>query len=208
MQCVTLLLLSLSAVGALRLGQPRMTSRVLRRAAGVLPRSPLAPTTVGVRAASSRLFSTAVLDEKLATALKSPHPYRNITPNIMEKVGRNLHLMEKHPLGIIKGKIEEYFNKYAAEKGQSNFEMFDNLSPYVNVKNCFDDLRVGPDHVSRRQSDTYYIDDKHVLRTHTSAHQSTLISSGKTAFLCTGDVYRRDEIDASHYPVFHQMEGA
>jgi phenylalanyl-tRNA synthetase alpha subunit len=30
---------------------------------------------------------------------------------------------------------------------------------------------------------------------------------GKTAFVCTGDVYRRDEIDASHYPVFHQMEG-
>jgi phenylalanyl-tRNA synthetase alpha chain len=30
---------------------------------------------------------------------------------------------------------------------------------------------------------------------------------GKKAFLCTGDVYRRDEIDSSHYPVFHQMEG-
>lgn len=30
---------------------------------------------------------------------------------------------------------------------------------------------------------------------------------GYDAFLCSGDVYRRDEIDASHYPVFHQMEG-
>ena len=46
-----------------------------------------------------------------------------------------------------------------------------------------------------------------VLRTHTSAHQCTLIRSGHTAFLCSGDVYRKDEIDASHYPVFHQMEG-
>jgi phenylalanyl-tRNA synthetase alpha subunit len=27
------------------------------------------------------------------------------------------------------------------------------------------------------------------------------------AFLCSGDVYRRDEIDATHYPIFHQMEG-
>jgi phenylalanyl-tRNA synthetase alpha chain len=45
------------------------------------------------------------------------------------------------------------------------------------------------------------------LRTHTSAHQTTYISKGVQAFLCTGDVYRRDEIDASHYPVFHQMEG-
>jgi phenylalanyl-tRNA synthetase alpha chain len=45
------------------------------------------------------------------------------------------------------------------------------------------------------------------LRTHTSAHQTHFISSGVESFLCTGDVYRRDEIDASHYPVFHQMEG-
>jgi phenylalanyl-tRNA synthetase alpha chain len=46
-----------------------------------------------------------------------------------------------------------------------------------------------------------------VLRTHTSAHQRQFISSGESAFLCSGDVYRRDEIDATHYPIFHQMEG-
>lgn len=45
------------------------------------------------------------------------------------------------------------------------------------------------------------------MRTHTSAHQTHFISQGIPAFLCSGDVYRRDEIDASHYPVFHQMEG-
>jgi phenylalanyl-tRNA synthetase alpha chain len=46
-----------------------------------------------------------------------------------------------------------------------------------------------------------------VLRTHTSAHQCELIKAGHRSFLCAGDVYRRDAIDASHYPVFHQMEG-
>jgi len=46
-----------------------------------------------------------------------------------------------------------------------------------------------------------------MLRAHTSAHQAELISSGLDAFLCSGDVYRRDEIDRSHYPVFHQTEG-
>jgi phenylalanyl-tRNA synthetase alpha chain len=46
-----------------------------------------------------------------------------------------------------------------------------------------------------------------VLRTHTSAHQTELLRSGQLAFLATGDCYRRDEIDSSHYPVFHQMEG-
>jgi formate hydrogenlyase subunit 6/NADH:ubiquinone oxidoreductase subunit I len=40
-----------------------------------------------------------------------------------------------------------------------------------------------------------------------SAHQSTLLGRGLESFLVTGDVYRRDEIDRTHYPVFHQMEG-
>ena len=34
-----------------------------------------------------------------------------------------------------------------------------------------------------------------------------LLKSGLNVFLCTGDVYRRDTIDRSHYPIFHQMEG-
>jgi len=46
-----------------------------------------------------------------------------------------------------------------------------------------------------------------MLRAHTSAHQVDLLKSGLNAFLCTGDVYRRDTIDRSHYPIFHQMEG-
>jgi len=51
--------------------------------------------------------------------------------------------------------------------------------------------------------------DKNLLNnpTNNSAHQSTLLGKGLEAFLCTGDVYRRDEIDRTHYPVFHQMEG-
>ncbi len=48
---------------------------------------------------------------------------------------------------------------------------------------------------------------KMMLRGHTSAHQRELVRSGLDAFLLAGDVYRRDEIDTSHYPVFHQMEG-
>jgi phenylalanyl-tRNA synthetase alpha chain len=46
-----------------------------------------------------------------------------------------------------------------------------------------------------------------VLRCHTSAHQAELLRTKQPAFLVTGDVYRRDSIDATHYPVFHQMEG-
>ncbi|XP_076766155.1 phenylalanyl-tRNA synthetase, mitochondrial isoform X2 [Xylocopa sonorina] len=45
-----------------------------------------------------------------------------------------------------------------------------------------------------------------MLRAHTTAHQTVLISMGLNNFLVIGDVYRRDEIDSTHYPVFHQVD--
>ena len=137
----------------------------------------------------------------------------NVTPYIAALVGRELHTKPDHPLGIIKGKIAEYFESLDG----TPFESVDNLDPVVNAQACFDDLLIPPDHPGRMPSDTYYISrpggkesassQDVLLRTHTSAHQSALMRSGKEAFLCTGDVYRRDEIDASHFPAFHQMEG-
>ncbi len=131
----------------------------------------------------------------------------NITLRIAEKVDRNLHLQRGHPLNTIKSMIEGHFKQVSAANPKYQFECIDNLPPMVTTKQCFDELLTPPDHVSRKLSDTYYIDKDHVLRTHTSAHQTELMRMGKDAFLCTGDVYRRDEIDSSHYPVFHQMEG-
>lgn len=55
-------------------------------------------------------------------------------------------------------RIEGYCNEHAAKNGQPQFQLFDNLHPVVTTKSCFDDLRVGPEHVSRRPTDTYYID--------------------------------------------------
>ena len=68
-------------------------------------------------------------------------------------------------------------------------------------------MLVPEDHVSRSRNDNYYLSADHMLRAHTSAHQSHFIDAGESAFLIAGDVYRRDEIDRSHYPIFHQMEG-
>ena len=47
-----------------------------------------------------------------------------------------------------------------------------------------------------------------MLRCHTSAHQAEMLKDGaRENFSSPGDVYRRDSIDATHFPVFHQMEG-
>lgn len=104
-------------------------------------------------------------------------------------------------------RIELYFQRDAQVLGQPPFQVFDNLPPIVTVEQNFDELLIPPDHVSRQPSDTYYVDDQRVLRCHTSAHQTALLRQGEDRFLVCGDVYRRDEVDSTHYPVFHQMEG-
>ena len=126
-------------------------------------------------------------------------PDCNVTPTIADRVGRQLHLQPLHPLQIIHSRIQSYFG--------DSYRVYDDLDPVVSVANNFDLLRIEPDHVSRQYTDTYYLDKDTVLRCHTSAHQVELLRQNISQFLVTGDVYRRDEIDKSHYPVFHQTEG-
>merc|ERR1719247_1828053 len=161
------------------------------------------PRPLALAPARGRALKAAATTELANQELITDDPNNNVTPYIANLVGRSLHRQPAHPLGIIKSKIEEYFS--GIEGVEFSYE--DAQEPLVTVTQCFDDLLIAPDHVSRRPSDTYYVSDEQVLRTHTSAHQSALMREGKEAFLCTGDVYRRDEIDASHFPAFHQMEG-
>ncbi|KAF5944648.1 hypothetical protein HYC85_018725 [Camellia sinensis] len=125
-------------------------------------------------------------------------PTNNVPDSIFSKLGMQLHRRDHHPIGILKNAIYNYFDTTYSGK----FDKFDNLFP-IN----FDDVLVPEDHVSRSYNDTYYVDSQTVLRCHTSAHQAELLRKGHTHFLVTGDVYRRDSIDSTHYPVFHQMEG-
>ncbi|XP_057539885.1 phenylalanine--tRNA ligase, chloroplastic/mitochondrial-like isoform X1 [Amaranthus tricolor] len=130
-------------------------------------------------------------------------PANNVPDGIFRKLGMQLHRRNQHPLGILKNAIYDFFDSNYSK----NFEKFDDLCPIVSVKANFDDVLVPADHVSRSYNDTYYVDSQTVLRCHTSAHQAELLRNGHTHFLVTGDVYRRDSIDSTHYPVFHQMEG-
>ncbi|GFW17190.1 phenylalanine--tRNA ligase, mitochondrial [Trichonephila clavipes] len=95
-----------------------------------------------------------------------------------------------------------FLNRY----GNPLFSVYDDLPNIVTTEQNFDSLLVSKNHPSRNKSDSYYINSDVLLRTHTSAHQKELVKSGLDHFLVIGDVYRRDEIDAKHYPVFHQCE--
>ncbi len=76
----------------------------------------------------------------------------------------------------------------------------------------FDALNLGPDHPARGTSDTLFVEpleDHMVLRTHTSPVQvRTMLDREPPIYVvCPGKVYRADEFDATHVPVFHQIEG-
>ncbi|XP_039381686.1 phenylalanine--tRNA ligase, mitochondrial isoform X2 [Mauremys reevesii] len=143
--------------------------------------------------------------------LGKAHPrddYSNVTDKILSKVGKNLHNQRYHPLWLIKERIKDHFYKqYIGRFGTPLFSVYDDLSPVVTVEQNFDRLLIPKDHPSRRKGENYYMNHTHMLRAHTSAHQWDLMHSGLDAFLVVGDVYRRDTIDSSHYPIFHQMEG-
>ncbi len=76
----------------------------------------------------------------------------------------------------------------------------------------FDALNIGPDHPARTMQDTFFLEpaDAHiVLRTHTSPVQArTMLSRQPPIYvICPGRTFRTDELDATHTPVFHQVEG-
>lgn len=75
---------------------------------------------------------------------------------------------------------------------------------------CFDALNTPPDHPARNESDTFYLHDGRLLRTHTSTVQIRTMESVKelpVRIIAPGAAYRRDEIDATHLSVFNQLEG-
>ncbi|KAM8712605.1 hypothetical protein ACLKA7_013008 [Drosophila subpalustris] len=133
--------------------------------------------------------------------------WTNVTPKILTHLGLNKHLQRDHPLSIIRQRIVNYFyGAYRNQRGNPLFSVYDQMNPVVTVQQNFDNLLIPSDHVSRKKSDCYYINQQHLLRAHTTAHQVELISGGLDNFLVVGEVYRRDEIDSTHYPVFHQAD--
>jgi len=137
----------------------------------------------------------------------SKDSWTNITPKIISLMDRQLHNKQYHPLQMIKQRIIDYIRSQSDVNGEQAWSIHDRMNPVVTTTANFDSLLVPIDHPSRKKSDSYYINSSHMLRAHTSAHQAELIKMGHDNFLVVGDVYRRDEIDSTHYPVFHQIEG-
>ena len=72
----------------------------------------------------------------------------------------------------------------------------------------FEALNIPPDHPARDMQDTFYLGGEYLLRTHTSPVQIRCLEKQKppVRIVSPGRVYRRDSVDATHSPVFHQIE--
>ncbi|MFC6065717.1 phenylalanine--tRNA ligase subunit alpha [Streptomyces ochraceiscleroticus] len=115
----------------------------------------------------------------------------------------------RHPLTTLSERIEDVF----VAMGYSVAEGPEVESEWLN----FDALNIAPDHPARTMQDTFFVesaadgDEKQtgvVLRTHTSPVQirSMLDREPPLYVICPGRVYRTDELDATHTPVFNQVE--
>ncbi len=110
----------------------------------------------------------------------------------------------RHPLTTIRERIEDVFVAMGWEIAEG---------PEVEAEwTNFDALNIGPDHPARTMQDTFFVGSEEsgvVLRTHTSPVQirSMLDRPVPIYIVCPGRVYRTDELDATHSPVFHQVEG-
>ena len=109
-----------------------------------------------------------------------------------------------HPITIIKNEISDFF----VEQGFSVAEGPELESGWLN----FDALNIPADHPARTMQDTFFIEPVEsgvVLRTHTSPVQiRTMLENEPPIYvICPGRTFRADELDATHSPVFHQVEG-
>jgi len=114
-----------------------------------------------------------------------------------------------HPLTQIRREVEDIFLGLG-------YEIVDSRE-VETVWHNFDALNIAPDHPARTMMDTFYVASARagtggsglVLRTHTSPVQARTMLTRKPPIyvVCPGRVYRTDELDATHTPVFHQVEG-
>ncbi len=147
-------------------------------------------------------------------ALEAEHEARALVEEAVDvtAAGARRVVGARHPISTLIEEIEDFFISMGweiAEGPEVEHEWFN-----------FDSLNFDIDHPARQMQDTLYVDGRSlggedpeegrlVLRTHTSPVQSrALLARGVPLYIaCPGKVFRSDALDATHTPVFHQVEG-
>ncbi len=106
-----------------------------------------------------------------------------------------------HPLTIVRNRIVDFFSSLG-------FIVADSPEIETDYYN-FEALNIPKDHPAREMQDTFFITENILLRSQTSAGQIRMMEKVKPPLkmISPGRVFRADEVDATHSPVFHQVEG-
>ncbi len=194
-----------AAVSPIRLNPPASNSsavkapRLHRQGHGKLPPDERATVANSSNAVKQNLesrfdarkasFDKAALDARLAaewsmSPVPPPRPPRPL-----------------HPLTLIQAELEEYFTSLG-------FAVVDGPEVETEWYN-FDALNIPAAHPARDAQDTFWLEDGHVLRTHTSPVQVRAMEKfgAPLRIIAPGRVFRNEEVDASHEHTFYQLEG-
>jgi len=114
------------------------------------------------------------------------------------------------------GPLYEVVQRATQSKSLANFDDI-KIPEIVPTQVTFDLFNMGPDHPARSKSDTYYVNDDYILRTHDTVFwyyyfnlpeiRTKIANKESFGVVCYGKVYRKDELDSRHMNVFHQFGG-
>ena len=148
----------------------------------------------------------AKIEEVLASTIKKMERLKREYDMQMEVIDVTLPSKKKemghrHPLSLASDELE----RILVGMGYEAVEGPDIETDYYN----FEALNIPADHPAKDEQDTFYINGPFLLRTQTSGVQVHAMEEGKLPIrmFAPGRVFRSDEVDATHSPSFHQMEG-
>jgi len=143
---------------------------------------------------------TVALDSRLV-ALESEGEARNLSDLDETLPGTPFRVGGIHPLTLLQERAVQILRRLG-------FALAD--GPDIETEwHCFDALNTPANHPARNDSDTFYLPDGRLLRTHTSTVQirTMVVNEPPIRVIGPGAAYRRDETDATHLNQFNQLEG-
>lgn len=164
--------------------------------------SPEERPVIGQLANEVRDFIGKALDEKKAALEQAAAQAKILAEKIDVTIpGKHPKKAKKHPLTTVLDDLKDIFIGMG-------FSIVDGPEVELDYYN-FEALNIPKDHPARDTQDTFYINDNVVLRTQTSPVQIRTMEKQQPPIriISPGRVYRSDAVDATHSPVFHQVEG-
>jgi len=144
----------------------------------------------------------SAIDTKVA-AIRSAEKTEKLNSEVIDisMPGKKQTMGKKHPLSLTLDQVNDIFLSMGFSIEEGPEVEFDHYN--------FEALNIPKDHPARGEQDTFYINDNIVLRTQTSPIQIRTMENQKPPIkmIAPGKVYRSDAVDATHTPIFYQIEG-